>query len=230
MVKSAVSPFSIFDPSTALDPNAFAGPAGAARLVEAARHFPGGPVMLVFALFWAPVGPGIPAAVLLARHIPLSAPATFGLYTLSDVFAALVCHPIFVWLRRHGRRVPPLRWLGRRMLALATFGIRLPTPADVAEGRRLAPALFRVATVGFGADVYTGGVVATGLGLPRIRGWAAAIAGDLVWFACLLGTSIAAASVADDDRVVGLAVLVAMFVIPPLARRIVPALRDEPRR
>src|SRR5579875_3675694 len=213
--ESAVSPFSIFDPSTALDPNAFTGPAG--------------PVMLVFALFWAPVGPGIPAGVLLARHIPLSAPATFGLYTLSDVLAALVCHPLFVWLRRHGRRLPPLRWLGRRMLALATFGIRLPTPADVAQGRRLAPALFRVATVGFGADVYTGGVVATGLALPRVRGWAAAIAGDLVWFACLLGTSIAAASVVDDDRVVGLAVLVAMFVIPPLARRIFPALRDEPR-
>src|SRR6476660_7637726 len=44
----------IFDPSTALDPTAFAGATGAQRLLEAAAHFPGGPVGLVFALFWAP--------------------------------------------------------------------------------------------------------------------------------------------------------------------------------
>jgi hypothetical protein len=28
--------------------------------------------MLVFALFWAPVGPGIPAGVVLARHLALN--------------------------------------------------------------------------------------------------------------------------------------------------------------
>lgn len=225
----AVNPLSVFDPSTTLDPTAFTGAAGAARLVEAARHFPGGPVMLVFALFWAPVGPGIPAGVLLARHIPLSPTVTFGLYTLSDVLGAIVCHPLYVLLRRHGRRVKPLRWLGRRMLALAMVGARLPGPTATGDMRR-APALFRVATVGFGVDVYTGGLVATGLALPRVAGWASAIAGDLVWFACLLATSIAAAHVIDDDRVVGIAVIVAMIAIPRLARRVFPALRDDPVR
>src|SRR5438132_4443340 len=52
-------------------------PAGAATLLQAAQHFPGGPVVLVLALFFAPVGPGIPAGVLpaptrraRARHTP----------------------------------------------------------------------------------------------------------------------------------------------------------------
>jgi hypothetical protein len=39
-----------------------------------------------------------------------------------------------------------------------------------------------------------------------------------------------AASVADDDRVIALAMVVAMIVIPRLARRFVPALRGEPDR
>jgi len=221
-----VTPYDVFDPSVALDPTRFVGETGAARLMEAARHFPGGPAMLVFALFWAPIGPGIPAGVLLARHIPLSPLFTLGLYTLSDTLAAIVCHPLFIVLRRHGRRVKPLYWLGRRMMALAMLGVR-PPQGDEAQGGRLAPTLFRIATVGFGADIYTAGMLTTVLRVPRIPGWASAIAGDLVWFSLLLGTSIVAASLVDDDRVIGLAVIVAMILIPRIARRFVPALRDR---
>jgi hypothetical protein len=108
------------------------------------------------------------------------------------------------------------------MLALAMLGVRKPDP-QAATG--VAPALSRIATVGFGVDVYTAGLVATGLPVPRLPGWASAIAGDLVWFALLLGTSMAAASIADDDRVIALAMIVAMIVIPRVARRFVPALR-----
>src|SRR6185436_9539088 len=93
----------------------------------------------------------------------------------------------------------------------------------------LAPVLARIATVGFGVDVYTAGFVATGLGLPRIPGWVSAIVGDLIWFALLLATSLAAASIADDDRVIALAMVIAMLVIPRIARRFVPALRPAPR-
>ena len=85
--------------------------------------------------------------------------------------------------------------------------------------------LSRVATVGFGVDVYTAGMLATGLGVPRVPGWMSAIAGDLVWFALILATRLAAASIVDDDRVVLLAMVIAMIVIPRLARRFVPALR-----
>ncbi len=224
-----MNPFDLFNPTTMPGPSQLTGMAGANTLLEAARHFPGGPTMLVFVLFWSPVGPGIPAGVLLARHVPLHPAFTFLLYTASDVLGAAVCHPIFGMLRRAARRVPALEWLGTRMIRLAMFGARMPQANDVATSKGDGPALFRIATVGFGVDVYTAGMLVNGLRVPRLFGWAAAIAGDLVWFAILLATSLAAAAIVDDDRVVGGVVLVAMLVIPPLARRIFPALRHEPR-
>jgi hypothetical protein len=223
-----VTSLDVFNPANLSDASRLTGPAGARALLDAARSFPGGPAMLVFALFWSPVGPGIPAGVLLARHIPLSPPITFALYAASDLLGALVCYPLFTALRRHARRVRALHWIGTRMLRLAMLGTRAPRAAEVqAElGRRgVGPALFRIATVGFGVDVYSAGMVATGLPVPRALGWGSAIAGDLVWFALLLGTSMAAGAAVDDDRVVALVVLVAMFVIPALARRVFPAFR-----
>ena len=219
-----MSPFEVFDPSATLDPARYAGQEGAARLLQAARHFPGGPVALVLALFFAPVGPGVPAGVLLARHVPLTPATTFGLYALSDAIAAILCHPLFALLRRHGRRVKLIRWLGQRILSLAMIGVRGPEQTGV------APALSRIAMVGFGVDVYTAGMLATGLPVPRLPGWASAITGDLLWFAVLLGTSLVAASIADDDRFIALVMIAAMIVIPRLARRFVPALRPDARR
>jgi len=184
--------------------------------------------MLVFALFWAPVGPGIPAGVLLARHVPLNPAFTFALYALSDVMSAFVFGPLFALLRRYGRKVRPIRSVGRRLLSFATTGVRVPRVEEIAEGRvGLAPTLFRIATVGFGVDVYTGGALASGLPVPRVAGWASAIAGDLIWFALLLGASVGAAWVADDDRVVTIVVLLAMVFIPRIARRIFPSLRSD---
>lgn len=222
-----MNPFDLFNPATLPDATQLTGAAGASTLLQAAQHFPGGPTMLVFALFWSPIGPGIPAGVLLARHVPLHPAVTFLLYTASDVLGAAVSHPLFSLLRRAARHVPALRWLGERMLRFAMLGTRISRPQAVVPGAAMAPALFRVATVGFGVDVYTAGMLVNGLGVPRILGWASAIAGDLVWFALLLGTSLAVAAVADDDRIIGGVVLVAMLVIPPIARRIFPALRGD---
>jgi hypothetical protein len=219
-----MSPFDIFSPSLALDPSAFTGDAGATRLMQAAAHFPGGPTGLVFALFWAPVGPGIPAGVLLAQHLRLAPALTFGLYALSDVLAVLLLNPLYSSLRAYGRRNATVRKIGKRVLAVAMFGVRRPTADEVRAGR-LAPTLFRVATVGFGVDIYTGGALATGLPIPRLPGWAAALAGDLVWFALLLGSSILAAQVFDDERWIAVVVLAVTFFGPAVARRIFPALR-----
>src|SRR2546426_5572434 len=148
-----MSPLDVFDPSAALDPTRYAGQAGAARLFQAAQHFSGGPGALVLALFFAPIGPGGPAGVLLARHVPLTPAATFGLYALSDVIAAIVFHPLFALLRRPGRRSRPIRWLGRHLLSLTMIGVRGPEQAGD------DPALSRIAMVGFGVDVYTAGML-----------------------------------------------------------------------
>src|SRR4051812_10734035 len=177
--------FELFDPKNFFSSSQLTGAEGAQTLLEAAKGFPGGPVMLVFALFWAPVGPGIPAGVLLARHIPLPPVFTLGLYAASDVLAASICHPLFVAPRRLARRSPGVRRVGKRVLKFTMMG----TPA-LQRDQSGAPAgrpatLFRIATIGFGVDIYTAGAVATGLDLPRTLRWACAIAGDLVWFGVL---------------------------------------------
>ena len=218
------SPFDVFDPSAALDPTAFTGEAGASRLMRAAAQMPGGPLMLVFLLFWAPVGPGIPAGVLLAHYLRVPPPVTFGLYALSDTLAALILHPVYTWLRTHGRRRPVIRRIGQRVLAFAMLGTRRPTAEEVRDGR-LAPTLFRIATVGFGVDIYTAGALASGLPIPRLPGWAAALTGDLLWFAVLLASSVVAAQLIDDDRVVSVVVIAVALLAQPIARRLFPSLR-----
>lgn len=223
-----MNPWDLFNPASynPLDPAMLTGQADPFRLLDAAAVFPGGATVLVFALFWAPVGPGIPAGVLLARHAGINPAITMGLYTASDVLGALICHPLFAVLRRLAGRIPALAWLGDRFMRLALLGTRLPRMEDLRSSRRAAPVLFRIGTVAFGIDVYTAGMMVAGLPVSRLAGWAAAIAGDLVWFALLLGTSMAAPAVVNDDRVVGIVVLIAMIVLPGIARRIFPALRD----
>jgi hypothetical protein len=218
-----MSPFDIFSPSAALDPSFYTGDAGASRLMEAASHFPGGPVALVFALFWFPVGPGIPAGVLLAQHLRLPPPLTFGLYSLSDALAMLLLSPFYVWLGTRGRQIPAVRKIGRRLLNLAMIGVRRPSP-EVTDGR-LGPSLLRIATVGFGVDIYTATALATSLPIPRLPGWAAALAGDLLWFLVLLSASVAASKIFDDERVVAVVVIVVTIAGPSILRRIFPALR-----
>jgi hypothetical protein len=96
------------------------------------------------------------------------------------------------------------------------------------EGARgTFPALFRIGAVGFGADMYTAGMLVTGLPVPVLAGWTAAFAGDMVWFALLLATSIATAQVTDRSGVQLVVMIAVMFLVPRLARRWIPALRDE---
>ena len=219
-----MSPLDVFSPSAFFDPTFFTGQAGASRLIQAATHFPGGATGLIFALFCAPVGPWLPAGVLLAQHLRIAPAFIFGLYVLADLFVVILLNPVYSFLRAQGRRNPTIRNIGRRTLAVAMIGTgRLA--AHEARAGRLAPALLRIATVGFGVDVYTAGALATGLPIPRLVGWTAAMVGDLVGFALLLASSVAAAHVFDDERATVAVVLVVALLGPSILRRILPALR-----
>jgi len=213
-----------FSLSAFLDPTFFTGEAGASRLMQVAAHFPGGAAGLVFALFWAPVGPGIPAGVLLAQHLQMAPAVTFGLYLLSDLFAAALLNPVYSFLRARGQRNPRVRNMGRRMIAVAMIGMRRPNANEVRSGS-LSAALLRIGTIGFGVDIYTAGALATGLPIPRLAGWTAAIAGDLIWFALLLGAAIVAAHAFDDERAIAGVVLVVTLIGPSILRRIFSTLR-----
>jgi hypothetical protein len=226
-----MNPFDLFNPASynPLDPATMMGVVDPQRLLDAAAVFPGGAAALVFALFWAPVGPGIPAGVLLARHAGLNPLITLGLYALSDILGAFVCHPWFTLLKRIAGRVPALRAVGKWFMKLALLGTRVPVAADQQAGARgVFQTLFRIGTIGFGMDVYTAGMLVAGLPVPRVAGWLAAIAGDLVWFVVLLITSIVSAQFSDNSTFQFVTMLVVMFLVPMIAKRYIPALRDAP--
>lgn len=198
----------------------------AGALLEVASRFPGGPIALVFVLFWSPwmAAIGIPAGLLLARHAGINPAVTFGLYAVSDVMGAMVTHPMYALARRFGSRSRILSKIGRVYLRIAMFGVRMPRVEDVRNGPML-PALFRIGVIAFGFDIYHGGMVVAGLPVPRLLGWTAALIGDLIWFATLMVTNSAAAAVIEDDRAVAFVTIAAMIVIPKVAERVFPALR-----
>jgi hypothetical protein len=224
-----MDPFALFNPAAynPLDPQSMLAAIEPQRLLDTAAVFPGGALVLVFALFFAPVGPGIPAGVLLARHAGINPLMTLGLYALTDLIGAFICHPWYVFLKRLAARVPVLRAIGNKLLKFALIGARPPRVEDLQQGGKGAlPALFRIGTIGFGLDVYHAGMVVAGLPIPRVAGWLAAIAGDLVWFSVLLVTSLLTATVTQDDRINAVVMVVVMIALPPLAKRYIPALRD----
>ncbi|MSQ43948.1 MAG: hypothetical protein EXR45_07040 [Chloroflexi bacterium] len=219
----AINPFDLFPTSP-----------DAGTLMDAAERFPGGPVALVFVLFWSPwmAAIGIPAGLILARHAGINPLVTLGLYALTDIMAAMITHPLYAVIKRFGGRVAVLRTIGRWYVRLAMIGARPPRIDDVRNGP-IWPALFRIGVVAFGFDIYHGGMVIAGLPVPRLLGWAAALAGDLIWFGVLFATSSAAAAVTDNDKTVGIITVVAMIAIPKIAEWIFPALRgaaDPPKQ
>ena len=125
-------------------------------------------------------------------------------------------HPLFVRLILAVRSNPILREAAHRALWILLLGIGRPR-VDTARGalRGAGSALFRVALISFVIDVYTGGLFAVGLAVPRVVGWAAALAGDLAWFGIYLGIVTVTARFDDDWRVIGvvMAVVVVAFQV-----------------
>ena len=92
-----MTPLDVFNPANLSDAGGLNGPARAGALLDAARSFREAPPCSSSRSFGRRSAPTFPAGVLLARHIPLSPPITFALYTASDFLGALVA--IRSWLR-----------------------------------------------------------------------------------------------------------------------------------
>ena len=116
--------------------------------MDAAERFPGGPVALVFVLFWSPwmAAIGIPAGLILARHAGINPFVTFGLYALTDIMGAMITHPLYAVIKRYGGRVAFLSTIGRWYVRIAMIGAKPPRIDDVRNGP-IWPALFRIGVV-----------------------------------------------------------------------------------
>lgn len=171
--------------------------------------WPGG-TLGVLLLFLVPVGGGIPAGVLLARDRGVVWPVMMGLYFVSDVILAFVFEPMLRMLMAVFRRIPTLRRAARRVRATLE---RTTARYGTASGP------FALVMVSFGVDPMTGRTAASAAGHGFVAGWAIAIAGDMLYFAVLMASTLWLNNLLGDEHTTILFMLVVMFVLPSLIRR-----------
>lgn len=162
-----------------------------------------------FLLFCFPVGGGIPAGVLIARDGGLSFLSTALLYLISDVLLAFTNEPL-VWL---------LRWIGRHVAvvrriwsAFARLGARAGLSGSGVQGR------MGIVLVALMVSLTSGRAAAAAAGHGFVPGWSLAIAGDMIYFFLLMGSTLWLSAMFGNDRlVVGL--MLGFSLILPLAFR-----------
>lgn len=166
-------------------------------------------VLGTFLLFLVPIGGGIPAGVLLARHWGVPIPVMTLLYLLSDMVLACVFEPLLRAIRWLGRRVPPIGHAARTVVDRMR---RTAGPYGATHPLGLV-------AVSFGVDPMTGRAAAAMAGHGFVTGWAIAIAGDMLYFGVLMASTLWLDGVIGDARYTVMAVLVLMLVIPAVFRR-----------
>jgi len=171
------------------------------------------PIMVpVLLIFLSPFGAGIPAGVLLAQGRGLAWPVTAGLYLVSDVLLALFFEPVLRLGVAWGRRVPFLARLGGAVQAALT------RPA--APSRRKAVGPFSLILIAFGVDPMTGRATALAAGHGFAAGWALAITGDMLYYALIAVATLRLNAYFRNPNRTMLVVLVAMFLVPALIKRV----------
>lgn len=162
-------------------------------------------------LFLIPVGGGIPAGVLLAQKLALPWPLTAGLYLVSDVILAFLFEPVL--------RV--LSAVCRRFEALERFGAAFRAAMDrsaAAYGTGAGP--FMLVLIAFGVDPMTGRAAALAAGHGFVTGWIIAITGDMMYYGVVAVATLKLGKVIGDPAQTTALVLLAMFLVPVLGRRI----------
>jgi hypothetical protein len=165
----------------------------------------------VLLLFLVPVGGGIPGGVLMAHARGIAWPIMMALYLVSDVILAFVFEPMLRMIAHIGRRVPAI---GRFVQAMRT-NARATADKYGSSGGAVALVL-----VSFGVDPMTGRAAAAAAGHGFLPGWAIAITGDMFYFALLMVTTLWVGSTVGDDRLTIGIMLVVMFVLPSVLRRL----------
>ncbi len=165
----------------------------------------------VLSLFLIPVGGGIPAGVLMAQKLGLPWATTSFLYFVSDVILAFAFEPIMLGIAAIGRRVPAM---GR----IADHFRRNMDKATAHYGSGAGP--IALILVAYTVDPMTGRGAAAVAGHGFIAGWAIAIAGDMLYFWTVMAATLKlSAIIGNPEAAVGV-VLLAMFLIPVLLRRL----------
>lgn len=169
-------------------------------------------MLSVLKLFLVPVGGGIPAGVLLAQAKGVAWPVATLLYLLSDVILAVAFEPVLRLLALICGKVPSLARISAVMKAATARSV------EHFSGSGAGPVT--LVMIAFGVDPMTGRASALAAGHGFVAGWAFAIAGDMLYFAVIAVTTLRLNSYIRDPNTTMVIVLVAMFGLPLLVRRI----------
>lgn len=165
----------------------------------------------VLTLYLIPVGGGIPAGVLLAKHRGIGWPASSVLYFISDVILALVFEPLLKLFVLAGRRMPRFgRFLEAFRASMRRTGEKYGTAAGPV-------ALILIA---FGVDPMTGRSAAAAAGHGFVSGWALAIAGDMLYFWLIMVSTLSLNSVLGDGTWTTAIILAGMLLVPMAVKRL----------
>jgi hypothetical protein len=165
----------------------------------------------VFLLFTIPVGGGIPAGVVLAQSKGIGWVAMSALYLVSDVALALVFEPVMICFGLLAKHSKFLTNFVANMKAITNKTIASYGPN---------PGPFLLVLIAFGVDPMTGRAAALAQGHSFLSGWAVAIAGDMIFFWVVMASTIWLNNILGDGTWTAIIIMVLMFVIPALVRRV----------
>ncbi len=165
----------------------------------------------VLSLFIIPVGGGIPAGVLLAQKLGLHWALTAFLYFVSDVLLAFAFEPVMMGLAALGRRIPACA----RMADAFRNSMQKTSSNYGASAGPIA-----LVMIAFGVDPMTGRSAAAAAGHGFIAGWAFAITGDMMFYGVVAAATLKLSSVLGSPDQAVAVVLLAMFLLPVLGRKI----------
>jgi hypothetical protein len=166
-------------------------------------------VLLLFVV--GPLGSGIPLGVIMARDLGLSPIVTVALYFVSDVIMALIIEPELAVFRWIGRRNGFAGGVGARLIALSR---KVGLQGSGARGP------LGLVLLSFTIEPITSRVAGRAAGHGFFVGWSLAIAGDLAYFGLIMASTLWVRSVFGDDRLTIGVVLIGMWVLPMLLRRL----------
>lgn len=165
----------------------------------------------VFMLFTIPIGGGIPAGVVLAQSRGIGWLAMMVLYLVSDIVLAFVFEPMMMVFLKIAEHVPFLQRVRENSQEF--------TRKTIARyGHKPGPLLLIL--IAFGVDPMTGRAAALSQGHGFIAGWAIAIAGDMMFFTVIMVSTIWLNNILGDGTWTAVIIMILMFAIPPLLRRL----------
>lgn len=165
----------------------------------------------IFLLFTIPIGGGIPAGVILGKNQNVGWLILTTLYFISDVALAIVFEPVMLLFIR----------LTKNSLFVKTFRENLKKNTEKILARyNKKPSVLSLIIIAFSVDPMTGRTAAMMAGHHFVSGWAIAIAGDMLFFFLIMGSTLWLNSILGDGTMAAVIIMAFIFVGPIFIRHI----------